>query len=418
MRQQSGHVYRRGGWWILRYRQTVNRGGKLETNQPAVKLVPVSVHYRTKKSVADLAAERLEEINRQNSEPETVVTIGDFWENVFLPHVTGNKRPSTAKGYRHVWKDHLRSRVADVLLRSVRTVDVQRWLESIASQDKTAAGTLLRRETLKRLKSALSAIFKHAKQQGFYDNQNPVVDTQVPKAPGGQVTYAYSLEEINLMLALVLSPTAGAMLAVAAYTALRRGEIEGLCWEDWREDGLWILRSKWNKHILEPKTRASSAPVPVIPSLAERLKSYRRHLGNPASGPMFPGSRCGKHASLNNVLNREIKPVLNRCGTCGKQKAEHVRADTDHKYERDARLPEWHGWHAFRRGLATNLHDLGVDDKTIQSILRHSNVSVTQKCYIKSLPKQSVAAMAQLENVLCAARALKSEKTAAQRLLN
>jgi hypothetical protein len=29
---------------------------------------------------------------------------------------------------------------------------------------------------------------------------------------------------------------------------------------------------------------------------------------------------------------------------------------------------EWHGWHAFRRGLATNLHRLGVSDKVIQQI--------------------------------------------------
>jgi integrase len=54
---------------------------------------------------------------------------------------------------------------------------------------------------------------------------------------------------------------------------------------------------------------------------------------------------------------------------------------------------EFHGWHAFRRGLATNLHDLGVDDHTIKAILRHSSVTVTQRSYIKSLPKQSVAAM-------------------------
>jgi len=73
-----------------------------------------------------------------------------------------------------------------------------------------------------------------------------------------------------------------------------------------------------------------------------------------------------------------------------------IIAKVDHEYIRDERSPEWRGWHAFRRGLATNLHDLRVDDKTIQFILRHSNVAVTQKCYIKSLPKQSQAAMEQL----------------------
>jgi hypothetical protein len=51
------------------------------------------------------------------------------------------------------------------------------------------------------------------------------------------------------------------------------------------------------------------------------------------------------------------------------------------------------GWHAFRRGVATNLHDLGVDDKTIQAILRHSNIGITQNIYIKSVNKSQVSAM-------------------------
>jgi integrase len=58
---------------------------------------------------------------------------------------------------------------------------------------------------------------------------------------------------------------------------------------------------------------------------------------------------------------------------------------------------EWHGWHAFRHGLATNLHRLGVPDKTIQAILRHSNVAVTQACYIKTVAEDAVAAMRSLE---------------------
>jgi integrase len=59
--------------------------------------------------------------------------------------------------------------------------------------------------------------------------------------------------------------------------------------------------------------------------------------------------------------------------------------------------PAWRGWHAFRRGLATVSHDMGICDKTIQAILRHSNVAITQAAYIKTLPRQSVDAMKRLE---------------------
>ena len=61
---------------------------------------------------------------------------------------------------------------------------------------------------------------------------------------------------------------------------------------------------------------------------------------------------------------------------------------------------QWRGWHAFRRGLATNLHQLGVPDKTIQRILRHSNVAVTQNCYIKTADSEVAAAMQQFERSL------------------
>jgi len=56
---------------------------------------------------------------------------------------------------------------------------------------------------------------------------------------------------------------------------------------------------------------------------------------------------------------------------------------------------EWHGWHAFRRGLATNLHALGVSDIVIQAILRPSNVAVTRESYIKHavMDERTVAAM-------------------------
>lgn len=317
---------------------------------------------------------------KRNRRPETMLSMGEFVTSIYLPFATEQKRPFTSKGYREMWEGHLRPRCETVLLRDVRTCHVQTWLKAIAAQDKTKTGASLRRETLKRIKSCLSGMFSHAKQQGFFDGVNSVVDTAVPSAPSGADTYAYSLGEINKMLLVVLDPAGRTIIATVAFTGARRGEIEGMLWENWRDGGIYITRSKWNRYMLEPKTGASKAPVPIIPTLAAVLQRYRELSGNPISGVMFPAVN-GKPVSLNNVLNRKIKPALRKAGI------------------------EWHGWHAFRRELATNLHDLGVDDKTIQAILRHSDVSVTQRCYIKTLPKQSIAAMNAFEASMCAGRA-------------
>lgn len=64
---------------------------------------------------------------------------------------------------------------------------------------------------------------------------------------------------------------------------------------------------------------------------------------------------------------------------------------------------EWHGWHAFRRGLATNLHGLAVPDIVIQAILRHSDITVTRESYIKrdGVDARSIAAMKALEQLVC-----------------
>ena len=56
----------------------------------------------------------------------------------------------------------------------------------------------------------------------------------------------------------------------------------------------------------------------------------------------------------------------------------------------------WHGWHAFRRGLASNLSELGVPDHVIQKILRHGDLGTTQRAYRKTRPKEVRKAMKKL----------------------
>jgi hypothetical protein len=56
-------------------------------------------------------------------------------------------------------------------------------------------------------------------------------------------------------------------------------------------------------------------------------------------------------------------------------------------------VPQIGGWHAFRRDSATNLHHLQFPDTTIEAILRHSKVAVTQACYIKTISSAPFDAM-------------------------
>lgn len=139
----------------------------------------------------------------------------------------------------------------------------------------------------------------------------------------------------------VLPEPAATIVAIAAFTGVRRGELRGLLWENYDGEQALVSQSFWRGHRLDPKTRQSKAPVPVIAQLARRLDWHRQVSGNPANGLMFPGP-VGKPINLDALAADVIVPVLTKAGV------------------------QWHGWHAYRRGLATNPHRLGVPDKIIQ----------------------------------------------------
>ena len=257
-------------------------------------------------------------------------------------------------------------------------------------------------QRLAHLKNLLSLIFDEVLRLGCADvaRGNPARLIKIPRAPEGDETHSYSLREVETMLAVLPEP-ASTVCAVAAFAGLRRAELRGLRWEEYDGEQIMVMRSVWEGFTNQPKTKRSKSPVPVIPRLRTILAAHNAAHGKP-KGPMFPNGK-GNPTNLNNVLNRQILPVLNRCGVCRKAKGE---CDDSHEYTRDGSLPKWHGFHSFRRGLASTLYALGVDDVMVQQILRHESVSVTREHYIKTVQEQSVSAMAKLEAALCADRAL------------
>jgi len=392
-RKQNGTLIRIGDRWYVRYWERRSIGGAVERKRVTHQLGLVTT--RGKRPPADIMTEaerHMATVNSGTVPAERIVTIGDFVERVYLPWTEEHKRPSTAKGYRDIWEDHLKPLCGQAWLKDTRTYHVQGWLNQIGVGK-------LSRNTLKHVKSVISGIFTLSKQQDYFQGENPARDTAInPKAAEPQETYAYTLEEIQNILALLPEPTATAF-AVAAFMGLRHGEIQGLLWENYRDGELYVSRSIWNGRITDPKTRKGRAPVPVIRSLAERLEIHRLRSGNPAAGPIFANA-AGKPLALSSVVNRVILPKLNRCEHCGRPELDHQ--NTDHEYKRDGSIPEWHGWHAARRGLGSNLYRLGVPDMVIQRILRHANVSTTATYYIKTAADDVRNAMAKLENHITA----------------
>ena len=390
-RKQKGYVWRVGEWWWIRYADTrIENGVAVRKPGLSQKLCAVAPEHRRMRRPPEVVeqkqAEFMKKINACRDNPERASTLGEFVDQVWLPTIENRHAASTVHVYRGYWKNSLAPRCGSQLLRDFSTPEAQRVLEGIARDNPE-----MTKATLHKLKSILSAVFKLAIQQEYRLGSNPMRETSLPRARASAETVAYDLEQVLGMLGFVPEPSRS-VIAVAAFTGLRRGEIEGLLWENYDGQTLAVTRAMWRGIAGEPKTEKSKASVPVIPALRRFLDAHRLAAGNPTCGIMFK-TRNSTPLSMNNLLNDQILPALNVCA-CGLEKIEHGGAD--HDYTRDKARPEWHGFHAFRRGLATNLHALGVDDLTIQRILRHSNVAVTQQCYIKTRDAQSIAAMDQM----------------------
>ena len=361
MREQKGYLFHRYQSWFVRFMDDVRQpDGTYKRKLVCKKLpVPYGGEYRTKKSVALFVKELLAPVNSGLLNPESTQTVTEFVDHIYFPEfVERQLRASSQKQYRDVWATHLKPRLTKLTLRDFRTVHGEQLLANIARQSN------LGRNSLRHLKSFLSGVFKQAKRLGILDGINPMQDVSIPKAPEPAETHASTLDEVKDMLAMLPEP-ARTVVLTAALTGLRKGEIRGLRWADFDGKELFVRRSFWNKFESEPKTRKSRAPVPVVKQLADALEAHRLRSGILAQPdlPIFQAGN-GQPLSLNNLARRVIAPVC-----------------------------KWHGWHAFRRGLATNLHALGIPDKEIQGILRHSNISLTQNIYIKSVSESQVSAM-------------------------
>jgi integrase len=396
MREQKGDVFHRDGSWFVRYwDDVIQPGGAVKRVQVCKKLdVEYGGDCRTQKSVQPFVAQILAPLNSGLLNPQSTMLVSEFVERVYLPEYVYKKlRPATHKQYRDVWNYYLKPRMGKLTLRGFRTVHGEQMLAQIAEQSK------LGRSSLRHIKAFLSGAFKQAKRLGILDGINPIMDVSIPRVPEAEEdTYAYSLSEIKTMLAQLTEP-AKTVVLTAALTGLRKSELRGLTWENFDGKELSVTRSVWNSTVSEPKTRRSRSPIPVVKHLADALEAHKLRAGILAQPglPIFQAGN-GQPLNLDNLARRVIVPALSPCVVCRELEAEHKTEG--HLFKRDTSLPEWHAWHAFRRGLATNLHALGVDDKTIQAILRHSNVGLTMNIYVKSLGESQVNAMDTLSEKL------------------
>ncbi len=307
VRYQKGSLYKDHNAWFVRYRERLLReDGTMKWQRKAERLGTIE-EFPTKAGVEPLRVAFMQKVNAAQTSAGPGLTLSMFVESYYLPWVRTERRRSTLKGYEDIWKNHLSDHVGHLRLRQFRTVDASKMLRAIAEDRE------LTKTTLQHIKSVLSGIFTHAKNEGAFDGENPVKDARIPSAAREpSETYAYNLVQIlRILEVLPLLPKSA--VATAAFAGLREGELRGLEWPDYTGGELQVNRSVWKTVVDQPKTPASRQPVPVIAALAEVLDAYRASMHDPSNGVVFHDG-SGLRLDMDKLAQRVIRPAVEAIG--------------------------------------------------------------------------------------------------------
>jgi integrase len=382
---QRGKIYKHGGQWLFRYKIPAFVAGAKVWKDAYEKLAPVE-QYNSAAQVEKDFARKLNELrgsaDSSKFTPAATQLLADFIEHVYFAEQASKLKPSTLYGYKHVFARHIKPLLTTERMVDFRLPTAQKFI------DRVAESRPLSSTTLHHVKWFLKAVFDVARAEEVYDSSamNPFQEVKCPKGRKQKQPTRYATLDQVLDMIDALEEPAATVVACAAFSGLRKSEIQGLRWEDLKGNELHVQRTAWRTTDVREstKTDASKASVPVLKILAKHLKEHRD--GFPGNGFIFVGAKMGRPLDLHNLANRVIRPAL-----------------------AEEKIP-WAGWHGFRRGLATNLHTLGVPDMDIQKILRHADVATTQQSYIKVEDKVRQAAMRKLEKVLVRKRKAREGK--------
>jgi integrase len=320
--------------------------------------------------------------------------VVDFWDTKYLPYIeavlplTGQPRrkPSTIRGFKQIWKQHLKAHFGATALKDYEPAMGKRFLRSLTStQGKT---------TLKHIKALAGSLFGYAVDEEFI-KVNPWHDVKIPEdAIESAATAHYTLPEVETIVSsLVDHVDAQLVITLACFLGLRPGEIAALKWEDFDDETVSIRRSVVRGVVGTPKTPESLAPLPLLAQVKIPLKLWWEKSGKPTEGWVFPSESTKikdtkTPVDLHNLVARVIKPHVE--GPAYQIKGAAVKCIRCNKVPK-ASGAQWKTVYAGRRCAATAVIEANNGNLAIgQALLRHKNQMTTATFYKKAVTPETL----------------------------
>lgn len=334
----------------------------------------------SKKDAEDKANEFMSKIKNGMALDYQNVTINELIYKWLFQIKLNEVKASSFQSYEGTYRNYIKdSKIAGLKVYNTKSIHIQEYYNELG-KTKTYS-------QIKKLNKLLKSFFIYAESEG-YVLRNPCNNISIPnqnavKSKKQDDIEYFSEKEIKELKKTIKGNTFEPLILTALGTGLRQGELLALKWQnvDLKNKYLkveetlkkvYVFDSDGNKNletlIQKPKTTNSIRTVDLPDKIVDLLKSL------PQNGEFVFCDEAGNPYSAKTIFGN-WKRIL---------------APTKIPYKK---------FHSLRHTYATMLLTKGVDLKTVQDLMGHSDITITQ-IYLHVLPKTKKDAVNKLNKIL------------------
>lgn len=271
------------------------------------------------------------------------ITVGE-WVSEWFKVYKSNLRIHTQQSYVNSYDNHISQYLGKLKLKEVKAIHVQQVMNGVSQYSED-----LQRKVL----NTMRQFFREARINHLMIGDPTEGIKITAKARDERIKYL-TREQQSQLMENVTDPRARAFCALAMYAGLRREEALGLQWGDIKEDHLTIKRAvTFLKNQPDPdqslKSKAANREIPIPQMLGAILEE------TPKTGLYIINSVAGREMTL----------------TAFRRMWGKVTSAVDFSVHP----------HMLRHTYATILYNAGIDLKTAQYLLGHSDIKMTANIY-------------------------------------
>lgn len=333
----------------------------------------------TKKEAERRLSQRINELSNGIGVIRASTVRVDEWMQEWYKVYTAHLADTTRAGYLQQIEHRIIPYFGKYPISMVTPKDVQMWVNHL-SKDEGLAG-----QTVKNIFLNLQAAMEQARKLKMIP-ANPCEDIILPSIEKYEAQ-VYDVPQIQEVLKLAEGTDMFLLLFLEFMLGLRKGEIAELQWSD-------IDFDKGVIHIQRSRVKVNGKVITKSPKSKAGIRD------------LWPGTQTMSLLTqeYHKYLDKAQKPGFKATGyvVCKKDGSPFVPDSIAQKWDRFKvahNLPDIR-FHDLRHTCATTMIANGIDPKTVQTRLGHSDVQVTLNTYSHCLPSMNQAAGETMDLIL------------------